>query len=82
MMARQYYLSLDRTRLKTQPNIVDVPIAGAIKVTRYSIGALLLVALFVRSACKLPSYMVLLLHGVIRFFVISCSANIYKAFFN
>ena len=55
---------------------------GAIKVTRYSIGTLLLVALFVRPACKLPSYMVLLLHGAITFFVISCSANIYKPFLN
>ena len=41
--------------------------------TRYSIGALLLVALFVRSACKCHGaiawcyYVVLLLHGAIRF---------------
>ena len=56
-------------KTETETNIVDAPISdsasktatiGAIKVTRHSIGALL----FVRSECKLPSYMVLL-HGAI-----------------
>ena len=47
--------SLDRTRLKTKHWCADLwRTIGAIKVTRYSIGALLLVApLFVWSACKL-----------------------------
>ena len=48
----------------------------------HSISALLLVALFVRSACKLHGAIIwcYYLHGAIRFFVISCSANIYKPF--
>ena len=50
--------SLDPTRLKTKDRCADLwRTIGAIKVTRYSIGALRLAALFVWSACKL--------HGVI-----------------
>ena len=55
-----------------ETNIVDVPNSdsasktiGAIKVTSYSIGAILLVALFVRSASKLSG--AITSHGAISY---------------